>query len=58
MNINDENSRNPLVIANFFNSYFSSVAENLIAKNVCEMNTTNKMNPMTYVRILISLLLQ
>jgi hypothetical protein len=47
MNINDENSSNPLVIANFFNNYFSSVAENRIAKNFVETNTTNKMNPMT-----------
>jgi hypothetical protein len=47
MNINDENNSNPLVIADFFNNYFSSVAENLIAKNFLETNTTNKMNPMT-----------
>jgi hypothetical protein len=50
MKINGKNSNNPLVIANFFNSYFSSVAENLIAINSSEKNTINKMNPMTWLR--------
>ena len=50
MKINGKNSNNPLVIANFFNSYFSSVAENLFAINSSEKNTINKMNPMTWLR--------
>jgi hypothetical protein len=32
MNINDQLSSNSLAIANAFNSYFSSVAENLLIK--------------------------
>ena len=32
MNINDKISSNPQVIASSFNSYFSSVAENLLKK--------------------------
>ena len=30
MNTNDKMSNNPLIIANAFNTYFSSVAENLL----------------------------
>jgi len=33
MNIKDKISSNPLVIANACNTYFSSVAENLLIKN-------------------------
>jgi len=36
MNINDKLSSNPLVIVNAFNTYFSSVAENLFIKNFLE----------------------
>ena len=50
MKINGKNSNNPLVTANCFNSYFSSVAENLIAINSSETNTINKMNPITWLR--------
>ena len=38
MNINDKISSNPQVIANSFNSYFSSVAENLL-KNILMKKT-------------------
>ena len=50
MNVNDELSSNPLAIANAFNSYFSSVAENLIIKNFSGKNTINNNDPITYSR--------
>jgi len=34
ININDKLSSNPLAITNAFNSYFSSVAENLLIKKI------------------------
>jgi hypothetical protein len=50
MNINDKLSSNPLAITNAFNSYFSSVAENLIIINFSGKNTTNNNNdPITYL---------
>ena len=49
MNINDKLSSNPLVIVNAFNSYFSSVAENLI-KNFSGKNTINNNDPITFLR--------
>ena len=36
MKSNDKLSSQPLTIANAFNSYFSSVAENLLIKNYLE----------------------
>ena len=33
MNLNDELNRDPLAIANSFNKYFSTIAENLLIKN-------------------------
>jgi hypothetical protein len=42
MNIEDKISSNSLTIANAFNSYFSSVAENLLSKNVINKTNTNK----------------
>ena len=47
MNINDKMSSDPLAIANAFNSYFSSVAENLLIKNVLETILFN--DPVTYL---------
>ena len=47
MNINDKLPINPLAIANAFNSYFSSVAENLLIKNVLETILFN--DPVTYL---------
>jgi len=49
MNINDKLSSNPLAIAKAFNSYFSSVAENLLIKNFSGKNTTNNNDPITYL---------
>jgi len=50
-NINDKPSCNPLAIANAFNSYFSSVAENLLNNNFTGGNTTNNNNdPLIYIR--------
>ena len=48
MNIKDKPSRNPLVIANAFNNYFSSVAGNLFHKNFTEATKTNN-DPLTYI---------
>jgi hypothetical protein len=42
MNIEDKVSSNSLTIANAFNSYFSSVAENLLSKNFINESNTNK----------------
>jgi hypothetical protein len=50
MNINDKLSSTPLAIANAFNSYFSSVAENLLIKNFSGKNTINNNDPITYLR--------
>ena len=51
MNINDKPSCNPLANTNAFNSYFSSVAENLLNKNLTGGNTTNNINdPLIYIR--------
>jgi len=49
MNVNDKLSSNPLPIANAFNSYFSSVAENLLIRNFSVKNTTNNNDPRTYL---------
>jgi len=50
MSINKTLSNNPLDIANAFNAYFSSVAENLIIKNLFGKNSTNNNDPLTYLR--------
>jgi hypothetical protein len=42
MNIEDKVSSNSLTIANAVNSYFSSVAENLLSKNFINKTNTNK----------------
>jgi len=44
MNVNNKLSSNPLTVANVFNSYFLSVAENFITKNLSE-----KKYPVTYL---------
>jgi hypothetical protein len=49
MNVNNKLSSNPLTIVNAFNSYFLSVAENLLNKNVSGKNTTNNIGPLTYL---------
>jgi len=49
MNVNDKLSSNPLPIANALNSYFSSVAENLLIRNFSVKNTTNNNDPRTYL---------
>jgi len=50
ININGEPSTNPISIANVFNTYFISVADNLLTKNFSETYTTNNDDPMTYLR--------
>ena len=50
ININDKPSTNPTDIANAFNAYFTSVADNLLIKNFSEIQTTNNNDPMTYLR--------
>jgi len=49
MNIKDKLSSNPLAIANAFNTYFSSVAENLLIKNFSGMNTINNNDSISYL---------
>ena len=50
MNINNTLTSNPFTIANAFNAYFSSVAENLTSKNHFGTNSTNNNDPLTYLR--------
>jgi hypothetical protein len=50
MNINNTLISNPSTIANAFNAYFSSVAENLTLKNYSSTNFTNNNDPLTYSR--------
>jgi hypothetical protein len=51
MNINNKLS-NPLTIADAFNTYFSSAAENLLIKNFSGKtnNNNNNIDPLTYLR--------
>ena len=49
MNINDKMSNNPLIIANAFNTYFSSVAENLHLKNFQGKNIFNSKDTISYL---------
>jgi hypothetical protein len=49
-NFNNTRISNPSTIANAFNAYFSSVAENLRFKNHPGMNLTNNNAPLTYLR--------
>jgi hypothetical protein len=48
ININDKISSNPLVIANVFNIYFSSVAENLLIKKFPGKNISNTKDAISY----------
>jgi hypothetical protein len=50
INNNDESPTNPISIANVFNTYFTSVADNLLNKNFSETDTTNNDDPMTYLQ--------
>jgi len=50
MNIKDKLSSNPLGIAHAFNTYFSSVAENLLIKNFSVKNTVNNNYSISYLR--------
>ena len=47
---NDESPTNPSDLVNVFNTYFISVADNLLTKNFSEMGTTNNDDLMTYLR--------
>jgi hypothetical protein len=49
MNINKNVISNPLAIANAFNTYFSSVAGNLIKSSFAN-NSNNHNDPLTYLR--------
>ena len=49
MNIKDKIASNPLAIANAFNTYFSSVAENLLIKNFSRKNIINNKDAMFYL---------
>jgi hypothetical protein len=49
MNIKDKLSSNPLAIASAFNSYFSSVAENLLIKNFSGKNAINNNDSVSYL---------
>jgi hypothetical protein len=50
MNINNNLTSNPLRIANASNSYFSTVAEELITKNFSGKTPTNNNDPLTFLR--------
>ena len=49
MNINDTLSTNPIGTANAFNTYFTSVAKNLLTKNFSKRGSTNNNDPMIYL---------
>jgi hypothetical protein len=49
MNIKDKLSSNPLAIANAFNTYFSSVAKNLLIKSFSGKNITNNKDSISYL---------
>jgi len=46
MIINKKPTTNLSSIANAFNTYFSTAADNLITKSFLEENTTNEKNPL------------
>ena len=50
MNINDTLSTNPIGMANALNTYFTSVAKNLLTKNFSKRGSTNNNDPMIYLR--------
>jgi hypothetical protein len=49
MNIKDKISSNPLAIANAFNTYLSSAAENLLIKNFSGKNIINNKDSISYL---------
>jgi hypothetical protein len=49
MNVNNKLTTNLTIIANAFNTYFSSVADNLTTKSFFEKNTTNVKDPLIYL---------
>jgi len=50
MKVNNMVSSNPLTIANAFNNYFSSAAENLLIKNFPANNNAKFLDPLTYLQ--------
>ena len=50
ININDKSLTNPIDVVNAFNTYFTSVADNLLTKNFSETDTTTNDDPMSYLR--------
>ena len=50
MNIKNKLPCNPLATANAFNTYFSSVAENILNKNFSGKNTMNNNDSISYLR--------
>ena len=50
MNINNTLTNNPFTIANAFNSYFSSVAENFMYKNDADTVSTKNTDPLLYLK--------
>ena len=50
MKINNNLTSNHYTIANAFNDYFSSVAENLTYKNHLDTNFTNNNDPLIYLK--------
>jgi hypothetical protein len=49
MNIKDKLSHNLLAVANAFNTYFSSVAENLLTKNSFRKTIVNSKDSLSYL---------
>ena len=50
MNVDNKLSSNPLTISNALNSYFLSIAENIVIKNSTINTTTDNTDPMNYLR--------
>ena len=49
-NINGTLTTDPLLTANAFNTYFMSIAENLLTKNFSRCDVTNSNSPMTHLQ--------
>jgi hypothetical protein len=50
MNINNTESSNPFTIVNAFNSYFTSVAENMNNVNHSDTHLKEKNNPISHLK--------
>jgi len=50
INIDYESPTNLIGIANAFNTYFTSIADNLLTRNFSETDTTTNDDPMSYLR--------